>query len=99
MFMEEVDHEKYPDAGQKYRFEPVNPGQTAREPVPAGEKAEAIVLGKMMSLTLYCLILRKRMNRLQRPQSARSCWNFWIRNPLRREMAILAENEGKSRTA
>ena len=38
MFMEEVDHEKYPDAGQKYRFEPVNPGQTAREPVPAGEK-------------------------------------------------------------
>ena len=46
MFMEEVDHEKYPDAGQKYRFEPVNPGQTAREPVPAGEKAEAIVLGE-----------------------------------------------------
>lgn len=43
MFMEEVDHEKYPDAGQKYRFEPVNPGQTAREPVPAGEKAEAAV--------------------------------------------------------
>ena len=45
-FMEEVDHEIYPDAGQIYRFEPVIPGQTAREPVPAGEKAEAIVLGE-----------------------------------------------------
>lgn len=41
MFMEEVDHEKYPDAGQKYRFKPVNPGQMAREPGAAGEAAEA----------------------------------------------------------
>ena len=45
MFMEEVDHEKYPMPGKNTDLSR-KPGQTAREPVPAGEKAEAIVLGE-----------------------------------------------------
>lgn len=32
MFMEEVDHAKYPEAGQKYRFALMEAGQDAEEP-------------------------------------------------------------------
>lgn len=42
MFMEEVDHAKYPEAGQKYRFALMEAGQDAEEPAvipdPAGEE-------------------------------------------------------------
>lgn len=42
MFMEEVDHAKYPEAGQKYRFALMEAGQDGEEPAvipdPAGEE-------------------------------------------------------------
>lgn len=42
MFMEEVDHAKYPEAGQKYRFALMEAGQDAEEPAvipdPTGEE-------------------------------------------------------------
>ena len=39
MFMEEVDRGKYPDAGQRYRFERVIPGQADAEPGVDKERA------------------------------------------------------------
>lgn len=68
MFMEEIDHEKYPEAGQKYRFALMGDGQDLEEPAVVSYPAKEEKTPETIRQAEYETVPESSVKETQQPE-------------------------------